>query len=224
MAVTPGGRQYTWGDGKDGQLGHGDTADRLVPMLVGAGAFEGSAMVMAACGANHTLLVTHDGALWARGDGGSGQLGLDDNYNRHLFERVGAGAFGGARVVAAAAGKHHSLVVTEDGALLTWGEGVFGQLGHEDEEDRWVPPLVAGAGLGGRADRAVPGAAGGTRGGVCDGHARAAGGSLAGAVPGGGGRAAADDCGLVSEVGERVGRRKEDAVRRMCSGQKLVSV
>ena len=37
--------------------------DRLVPTLVGAGMFGGPAVVMAACGLAHTLVVTHIGAL-----------------------------------------------------------------------------------------------------------------------------------------------------------------
>ena len=37
VAVTAGGRLYTWGYGWSGQLGHGDTGERLVPMLVGGG-------------------------------------------------------------------------------------------------------------------------------------------------------------------------------------------
>ena len=39
VAVTAGGRLYTWGHGRCGRLGHGNTASRLVPTLVGAGAF-----------------------------------------------------------------------------------------------------------------------------------------------------------------------------------------
>ena len=130
VAVTAGERLYTWGVGNVGQLGHGDTGNRLVPTLVGAFAFGGSAVVMAACGYSHTLVVTQDGALWACGYGFNGQLGLNHVGNMHAFERVGAGAFGGARVVAAAAGSCHSAAVTEDGALWTWGLGSFGQLGH----------------------------------------------------------------------------------------------
>ena len=41
VAVTAGGRLYTWGDGYHGQLGHGGTDSRLVPTVVGAGAFGG---------------------------------------------------------------------------------------------------------------------------------------------------------------------------------------
>ena len=66
-----------------------------------------------------------------------------------MFERFGVGAFGGVRVVVAAAGWHHSSAVTEDGALWTWGGGDNGELGHGDEEDDLEPTVVLGAGLGG---------------------------------------------------------------------------
>ncbi len=147
LAVTTGGRLYTWGDGYRGRLGHGDTNERLVPTLVRAGAFgapEGGGVVTAACGSDHTLVVTQDGALWACGRGLDGQLGLNDEADRHAFERVGAGAFGGARVAAVAAGDMHSVAVTEDGALWTWGQGLGGRLGHGDVENRLVPTEAVG--------------------------------------------------------------------------------
>ena len=149
VAVKSGGHLYTWGAGGYGKLGLGDTGNRLVPTLVVAGEFRGAAAVMAACGSEHTLVVTHDGALWACGRGDKGQLGLDNSDERHVFERVGAGEFGGASVVAAAGGAFHSVAVTEDGALWTWGDGHYGQLGHGDEANRPVPTVVAEAGLGG---------------------------------------------------------------------------
>ena len=78
VAVTAGGRLYAWGYGESGQLGHGDIRDRLVPTLVGAGAFGGSAGGMAACGGFHMLVVTQDGGLWACGRADDGQLGLNE--------------------------------------------------------------------------------------------------------------------------------------------------
>ena len=78
VAVTAGGRLYSLGHGAYGRLGHGDLGNRLVPTQVGAGVFGGSAVVMAACGYYHTLVVTHDGAPWACGLGGNGELGLND--------------------------------------------------------------------------------------------------------------------------------------------------
>ena len=63
--------------------------------------------------------------------------------------RVGPGEFGGARIVAAAAGASHSAAVTEDGALWTWGAGQYGRLGHGNEEHFFVPTEVSGAVFGG---------------------------------------------------------------------------
>jgi hypothetical protein len=108
---------------------------------------------MAACGAAHTLVVTQDGALWACGRGFVGQLGLNDMgclASRNAFERVGGttgAACGGARFVAASAGWMHSMAVTADGALWTWGNGVQGQLGHGDKQSHLVPTRVAAASL-----------------------------------------------------------------------------
>ena len=79
VAVTTAGRLCTWGAGADGRLGHGDTRGRLLPTQVGAGAFRGLAVVMAACGLGHTLVMTHNGALWACGCGLHGRLGLNDD-------------------------------------------------------------------------------------------------------------------------------------------------
>tara|TARA_B100001142_G_scaffold267529_1_gene272323 strand:- start:2645 stop:4084 length:1440 start_codon:yes stop_codon:yes gene_type:complete len=141
-AVTEGGRLYTWGYGLHGQLGHDDIGNRLVPTLVGAGVFRGSTVVMAACGFCHTLVVTQDGGLWACGEGRFGRLGLNDTVKRRVFERVRAETFGGARVVAAAAGNKHSAAVTDDGALWTWGFGGNGRLGLGDNEHRLAPTRV----------------------------------------------------------------------------------
>ena len=69
----------------------------MVPRLVGAGALGVSAVVMAACGHLHTLVVTHDGALWACGRGLHGELGLHENGPRHAFERVETGEFAGVK-------------------------------------------------------------------------------------------------------------------------------
>jgi len=68
VAVAIEGEWWVWGDGVFGQLGLGNEAKRLAPTLVGAeAAFGGSPVLMVACGVNHTLVVTKDGALWSFG-------------------------------------------------------------------------------------------------------------------------------------------------------------
>ena len=148
-AVTAGGSLFTWGDGEYGQLGNYGNIIRMVPKPVVAGVFGGSRVAMAACGRNHTLAVIQDGGLWACGRGCKGQLGLNDTKNKYVFRQVGVAAFGGAKVVTAAAGYGHSVAVTEDGALWTWGDGRSGQLGHGDVETRLVPTRVAAGSLHG---------------------------------------------------------------------------
>ena len=60
-------------------------------------------------------------------------------------------AFAGQRVIAASAGAGHSLALTADGALWSWGSGAPGSLGHgEDLSNQLLPKKIeewAGAGL-----------------------------------------------------------------------------
>lgn len=67
----------SWGMGRDGQLGLGDTEPRSVPTLVG-GELEGKTVVSVSCGATHTAAVTDDGKVFSFGGGVSGQLGHGD--------------------------------------------------------------------------------------------------------------------------------------------------
>ena len=48
----------------------------------------------------------------------------------------------GQRVVAVSAGYFHSLAVTADGGVWSWGSGDFGQLGHGDQQDQLLPKKV----------------------------------------------------------------------------------
>jgi alpha-tubulin suppressor-like RCC1 family protein len=110
-----------------GQLGLGDTNDRLVPTLVGSEeVFEGSKVRTVACGHVHTLAVTEAGELWAWGYGAQARLGLNDGQDRLVPTRVDPQHFAHALISAVAAGHFHSAAVTADGALYTWGQGEAG--------------------------------------------------------------------------------------------------
>lgn len=39
-------------------------------------------------------------------------------------------------------GDHHSAGITKEGMVFTWGRGIFGQLGHGDDESYKLPKLV----------------------------------------------------------------------------------
>ena len=158
MAVGVNGALWAWGLGFSGQLGLGDTNDRLVPTLVGAEeVFGGSQVRTIACGNEHTLAVTEAGELWVWGQGAQGRLGLNDGQDRLVPTRVDPQHFAHAPISAVAAGQSHSAAVTAGGALYTWGKGeaehtgsqVPGGLGHADLANRLVPTLVPRQLLGG---------------------------------------------------------------------------
>ena len=122
MAVGVDGALWVWGWGLFGQLGLGDTNDRLVPTLVGTEeVFGGSQVRTISCGGVHTLAVTEAGELWAWGQGAQGRLGLNDVQRRLVPTRVDPQHFAHAPISAVAAGESHSAAVTADGALYTWG-------------------------------------------------------------------------------------------------------
>ena len=98
--------------------------------------------VMLAAGLYHSAALASDGAVWTWGDGGYGCLGHGDEQARSTPTRLGKEAFGGSAAVMVACGYHHTMVVTADGRLWTFGCGGSGRLGHGDTEHKLIPTLV----------------------------------------------------------------------------------
>mmetsp|Transcript_14392 Transcript_14392/g.22902 ORF Transcript_14392/g.22902 Transcript_14392/m.22902 type:complete len:329 (+) Transcript_14392:1-987(+) len=144
VAVGADGRVWTWGWNIHGQLGHNDEENCVLPTPLSHNALGGAAVVLVSAGDAHTVAVTVGGAeLWSWGLGYCGQLGLGDCTNRLAPVRVGTEeAFGESRVLMAACGNAHTLVVTVKGTLFSFGLGRDGMLGQNDEVDRLVPTQV----------------------------------------------------------------------------------
>jgi alpha-tubulin suppressor-like RCC1 family protein len=117
---------YTWGDGDFGKLGHGTDEHELTPRLVAATLH--TRVVALAGGASHSMAVTVGGTLLTFGCGREGRLGQGDWDDRFEPEKVSG--FDGQAVVSISAGYAHSLAVTSDGRLWSFGEGEGGKLGH----------------------------------------------------------------------------------------------
>ena len=88
-------------------------------------------IVGVAAGARHAVLIDALGRLWTFGWGLHGQLGHGDAEDAAAPRPVRA--LEGFPVVAAAAGTHHTLVATRDGAAYAFGSNADGQLGVGDE-------------------------------------------------------------------------------------------
>ena len=137
------GRVYAWGWNYSGQLGQGDhgfSTVRSVPTLVSG--VSGAAMVAAST--NHSLVLCRDGTVMSCGHNYDGQLGIRGR-RRATFSVVNELPWG---VVAIDAGISHSIAVTLEGAVYTWGKGLATGHGGDDFTKHLVPKKVTGGGLG----------------------------------------------------------------------------
>ena len=139
LAITADGAVWSWGDGLQGKLGHGDQQRQLLPKKIEA--LAGQRVVALSAGTFHSLALSADGAVWSWGGGGFGKLGHGDQQNQLLPKKIEALA--GQRVLAVSAGEDHNLALTADGAVFAWGEGGSGRLGHgEDLSNQLLPKKV----------------------------------------------------------------------------------
>ena len=136
LALTADGAVWSWGG--FGRLGHGDEQEQWQPKKIEA--FAGHHVVAVSAGVYHSIALTANGSVWSWGGGVCGRLGHGDDQNQLLPKRIEGLA--GQRVVAVSAGAMHSLALTADGAVWSWGSGGFGRLGHGDEQRRLQPKKV----------------------------------------------------------------------------------
>jgi hypothetical protein len=70
---TEDGEVFTFGSGRDGKLGHGDTKEKTSPALVKA--LQGRHITQVQCGVYHTMALTSSGYVFTWGSAGNGRLG-----------------------------------------------------------------------------------------------------------------------------------------------------
>ena len=156
-AVRQDGRVLTCGSGYRGQLGHGDRDDYDRALVVTAGLFGLHTVSLVACGRQHTIALTSAGQLYGCGNHQCGQVGVGPVQSQtggggvhiDVFTRVHAPALGPHRVIFAACGGYHSLAITTQGRVLSWGRGLDGRLGLDCQEghDVFAPQAVTGGGI-----------------------------------------------------------------------------
>ncbi len=123
LLTTAGGELFSMGGNRHGQLGHGKettTAKSLAePKRVTA--LRACFVVEIAAANKHSVAVTSTGDVYTWGSNTCGQLGYGafDSMSSPLPRVVDA--MKGKVVVMCAAAKRHTVVLTKDGDVLTWG-------------------------------------------------------------------------------------------------------
>ena len=152
------GNVYTWGAGDRGQLGHGVPIAPKKPHAV-KWLQNGLQMRQVAATANGTAAVTSDRDLYLWGEvtldidtagdasprgaaKGPEAAGTQEKKIHWLPTRVPRAMLGGSRVRQVSCGPFTTALTTVEGALYSWGQGLFGALGHGDLATVLKPRLV----------------------------------------------------------------------------------
>ena len=118
MGITTTGALYAWGS-NSGQLGDNTITARSSPVQIG-----NSSWTTVSAGVN-TLAITSAGALYAWGfNNTQGQLGDGSQLARSSPVQIGTSSW--SKI---SAGNSHTAGITITGALFTWGDSFYGQLG-----------------------------------------------------------------------------------------------
>jgi alpha-tubulin suppressor-like RCC1 family protein len=132
FAVGEAGELFSWGQGKYGLLGHGDTQNQPSPKRVEA--LRGVRVSSVSVGWWHALVLAEDGLVYAWGhNSGRALLGNPDVEREPLPKPVEA--LRGVRVGSVAAAQYRSYAVADTGELWSWGFGGMGYtpLGHGEQ-------------------------------------------------------------------------------------------
>lgn len=139
LFLSESGQLFSYGCGSRGQLGHGTIENQEVPLLLEA--LDGIHIKSISCGGWHSAAISDIGDLYMWGWNEAGQLGFPcaELHSNTLslneietvcclpkvveFEKE-------LRVGSVSCGSRHTVVLTEDFEVWSWGWNEYGQLGH----------------------------------------------------------------------------------------------
>ncbi|KAI2656030.1 RCC1 and BTB domain-containing protein 2 [Labeo rohita] len=156
VIATADGEVYAWGHNGYSQLGNGTTNHGLTPALVSTNLIN-KRVTEVACGSHHTIALTTEGEVYAWGYNNSGQVGSGSTANQPTPRRVSSclqnkvvvniacGQLCSMAVLdngEVACGYAHTLALTDEGFVYSWGANSYGQLGTGNKSNQAVPTLI----------------------------------------------------------------------------------
>lgn len=121
-----------------GQLGLGDTHERINAEPIDNAVWQGHRVIQLSAGEHHSLALTGSGHVFAFGRNDSGQGGL--NGEPQLLSPVMIPNL--TDIVMISSGSNHNLALDRNGKVYSWGFGEMHQLGHGTDSDSPYPKII----------------------------------------------------------------------------------
>lgn len=136
-AVTASGTVYLWGRNASGQLGTSSVA-KLLP-------FSPTSLTSCAeiaLGESHSVALLSDGSIKNAGLNDKGQFGVGTTYDALCEFFRAANLTSPKPIVDVAAGTQHTVALSANGTVYTWGYNNQGQLGYSGSTTQTSPKAV----------------------------------------------------------------------------------
>ena len=139
-ALTTDGEVYSWGYNSYGQFGIDNTSASNYPVKMQ----KVYNIIQISAGEDFLLMLDANGSVWGVGANGDGQLGLNSTNEAHLPQQMlkenGSGILYGVKEIAT--GRSHSVILKENGTVLSLGYNGYYQLGNGTNSPKYIPTQV----------------------------------------------------------------------------------
>ncbi|KAG8373663.1 hypothetical protein BUALT_Bualt11G0047600 [Buddleja alternifolia] len=151
LFLTERGDVYATGLNDFGQLGISNSQNYSTEPIRVSGILK--EVIKISAGYHHSAAITVDGELYMWGKNANGQLGLGKKAEKIVPVPCKVECLDGVTIKTASLAFEHSIAVTDKGAVLSWGGGESGRLGHGHESSilgfqkvssEYTPRLIKG--------------------------------------------------------------------------------
>lgn len=140
LIITKEDKVYAFGLNSFGCLGLGHNISVKEPNIVGE--LCDKQIVNLVSGLQHVLAITKTGSCYSWGGNEFGQLGNRTTVGSNIPKPVKD--LGRKFIVDISCGAFHSLALTKNGRVFSWGFNFWGQLGNKDNYNQLIPTKVNG--------------------------------------------------------------------------------
>ena len=139
VCLSSKGEVFSFGDGSNG---HGNTENQSTPKQV-KGVLMGVKIVHVTASSDLTFCIAENGQMFSFGLGTNFQLGHGNNRNQLTPKCIQRNLLG-KTIIKVSCSDIHTICLTSDGHVFSFGKGEYGQLGHGDKKDQSTPKLIKG--------------------------------------------------------------------------------